>query len=287
MSEQAKHFYEFGRFRIDTAQRLLLRDLEVVALTPKVFEMLLTLVESGGEVVSKDSLMKKVWPDTFVEEGNLTQNISLLRKALGEGHSGLQYIETVARRGYRFAAPVQDIWGSHSEAARGNGVASGADVKERNSRSDVDRGSYSRAHPGGLRRRIVVGSLVVLVFAAAGFFYFARANRSAENSNAIEPIAVLPFVNEASDSDAEYFSDEVTESLINNLSQLPKLRVVPRSVTLSYKEHESDPRKIARDLNVRAVLTGRIHRRGDMLSIQVDLIDVASVSQMWGQHYDR
>src|SRR3977135_749762 len=118
MSDESKHFYEFGRFRIDTAQRLLLRDQEIVSLTPKVFDMLLTLVESSGEVVSKDSLMKKVWPDTFVEEGNLTQNISLLRKALGEGQNGHQYIETVARRGYRFAAPVHRISDRNGDSTR-------------------------------------------------------------------------------------------------------------------------------------------------------------------------
>src|ERR1700741_4171251 len=110
MGDESRQYYEFGRFRIDIAQRLLFRDQEIVSLTPKVFDMLLTLVESSGEVVSKDSLMKKVWPDSFVEEGNLTQNISLLRKALGEGRNGNQYIETVARRGYRFVAPVSESW---------------------------------------------------------------------------------------------------------------------------------------------------------------------------------
>ena len=279
MGDESKHFYEFGRFRLDTAQRLLLRDQEIVALTPKVFEMLLTLVESSGEVVSKDSLMKKVWPDTFVEEGNLTQNISLLRKALGEGQNGRPYIETVARRGYRFAAPVQAVWD------RGLGAFEPIKVEE-GSPGDARTWSRSRISLSG-HRRMLLTLLIVLAFAAAGFIYFVRANKSTDSSNVIESIAVLPFVNEASDSDAEYFSDEVTESLINNLSQLPKLRVVPRSVVLSYKGHETDPRKIAHDLNVRAVLTGRVHRRGDTLSIQVDLIDVANVSQMWGQHYDR
>src|SRR5262244_603263 len=108
MGEHPKHFYEFGRFRIRTDERILLRDRDIIPLTPKVFDMLLTLVESRGEVVSKDSLLKKVWPDSYVEEGNLTQNISLLRKALGEGQNGHQYIETVARRGYRFIAPVRE-----------------------------------------------------------------------------------------------------------------------------------------------------------------------------------
>jgi DNA-binding winged helix-turn-helix (wHTH) protein/TolB-like protein/Tfp pilus assembly protein PilF len=284
MGDESKHFYEFGRFRIDTAQRLLRRDQEIVALTPKVFDMLLTLVESSGEVVSKDSLMKKVWPDTFVEEGNLTQNISLLRKALGEGQNGHQYIETVARRGYRFAAPVHAVSARGIEASQSIGAA--VHTIEERSPGNIKAEPRSTTSLTG-RRRIFLGLLLVLVFATAGLIYFVRANRSADTTNIIESIAVLPFVNEASDSDAEYFSDEVTESLINNLSQLPKLRVVPRSVVLSYKGRESDPRKIARDLNVRAVLTGRVHRRGDTLSIQVDLIDVANVSQMWGQHYDR
>ena len=108
MSQQESQSYEFGRFRLKTAERVLLREGEFVALTPKVFDILLTLVENCGQVVSKEDLMKRVWPDTFVEEGNLTQNISLLRKALGESPGGVQFIETVPRRGYRFVAPINE-----------------------------------------------------------------------------------------------------------------------------------------------------------------------------------
>ncbi len=81
MSQQESHSYEFGRFRLKTAERVLLREGELVPLTPKVFDILVTLVEHGGQVVAKDDLMKRVWPDTFVEEGNLTQNISLLAES--------------------------------------------------------------------------------------------------------------------------------------------------------------------------------------------------------------
>src|SRR5215470_8106865 len=104
MAQQVNHSYEFGRFRLKPAERVLLREGEPVPLTPKVFDILVTLVEHGGQVVAKDDLMKRVWPNTFVEEGNLTQNISLLRKALGETPGGVQFIETVPRRGYRFVA---------------------------------------------------------------------------------------------------------------------------------------------------------------------------------------
>jgi DNA-binding winged helix-turn-helix (wHTH) protein/TolB-like protein/Tfp pilus assembly protein PilF len=291
MSEHPKHFYEFGRFRISTDERILLRDRDIIPLTPKVFDMLLTLVESRGEVVSKDSLLKRVWPDSFVEEGNLTQNISILRKALGEGQNGHQYIETVSRRGYRFVAPVRESTAgefiSHNEAVQSRDAitaASGSDTKRiapAGGFVDVTRRLFKR------HRISFVVSVLILFAAAAATAYLVGGSKAANSSTAIESIAVLPFVNEAADTDAEYFSDEMTESLINNLSQLPKLRVVPRSFVVDYKNHLSDPRKIARDLNVRAVLTGRVHRRGDTLSIQVDLIDVASASQMWGQHYDR
>src|ERR1043165_6339295 len=110
MGQQENHSYDFGRFRLKTAERVLLREGEPVPLTPKVFDILVTLVEHGGQVVAKDELMKRVWPNTFVEEGNLTQNISLLRKALGESPGGAQFIETVPRRGYRFVADTSQSW---------------------------------------------------------------------------------------------------------------------------------------------------------------------------------
>ncbi len=109
MGHQLKHFYEFSPFRIDPEERVLLRDGKAVPLTPKLFDTLLVLVERSRNVVSKDDLLKFVWPDSCVEEGNLTQNISMLRKLLGENLDHPQYIETVPRRGYRFMASVKEI----------------------------------------------------------------------------------------------------------------------------------------------------------------------------------
>src|SRR6185503_2263094 len=118
MAEQTSDFYEFGRFRVKSDERLLLRGEDLVPLTPKAFDILLTLLENDGRIVNKDDLMKKVWPNTFVEEGNLTQNVSLLRKALGENANGPQFIETVPRRGYRFVAPVNRGNGHGQELAQ-------------------------------------------------------------------------------------------------------------------------------------------------------------------------
>src|SRR5258708_5314267 len=100
MSEPARDFYEFGEFKVDAVERLLLRRDQPVPLTQKVFDLLLLLVQNSGHVVEKDRLMREIWPDAFVEEGNLTQNISVLRKVLSD--DGRQYIQTVPRRGYRF-----------------------------------------------------------------------------------------------------------------------------------------------------------------------------------------
>src|SRR5579864_6390192 len=102
-----KTLYDFGPFRLDAGQRVLLRHGELIPLAPKAFDTLLELVENDGQVLDKEQLLKRIWPDTFVEEGSLAQNISILRKILGEGTDGQQYIQTIPKRGYRFVAAVK------------------------------------------------------------------------------------------------------------------------------------------------------------------------------------
>jgi|SRR5581483_6401202 len=109
MSIENARIYEFGGYLLDASQRYLFRDGHPVPLPPKAVETLLVLVENGGRVVDKAFLMKSVWPDVTVEENNLTQNVSMLRKTLGEGAGDLKLIETIPRRGYRFVAPVRVI----------------------------------------------------------------------------------------------------------------------------------------------------------------------------------
>jgi DNA-binding winged helix-turn-helix (wHTH) protein/TolB-like protein/Tfp pilus assembly protein PilF len=278
MSQQESHSYEFGRFRLKTAERVLLREGELVPLTPKVFDILVTLVEHGGQVVAKDDLMKRVWPNTFVEEGNLTQNISLLRKALGESSGGVQFIETVPRRGYRFVADTSQSWDDKSvPPAREPDPAPVVSIPNTTSQSAGTRRTPVYAVAAG----IVVLGLIGLVYFTTGW-----GKAGAGEPTPIQSIAVLPFAQESSDPDAEYINDKIAESLINSLSKLPQLRVVPRSVVAGYKGREIDPRKAGQELNVRAVVTGRLRRHGDIISIQADLIDLQNVAQLWGQHYD-
>ena len=295
MGEQTADFYEFGRFRLKADERVLLREQELVPLTPKAFDILLALLENDGRIVPKDDLMKKVWPKTFVEEGNLTQNVSLLRKALGESADGPQFIETVPRRGYRFVAPVNKISGTSGEHLEQNpnkqnpldapayfpAVRSPADQKPELQTRNPKLGTIFRRMPA------ITVTFAAILAAVVVIAYISGRDKAGASPTAIQSIAVLPFVDDSPDADAEYLDDEIAESLVNSLTKLPKLRVVPRSVMVSYKGRDVDPRKVGQELNVRAVVTGRVHRHGDTISIQADLIDLDSVSQIWGQHYDR
>jgi serine/threonine protein kinase len=109
MSEKTRHLYEFGPFRLDPKECLLILDGTPVPLPPKAFEALLFLVENAGHLVDKDELMRRLWPDTFVEDGNVAKHVSLLRKILSDATNGREYIETIPKRGYRFVAEVQDL----------------------------------------------------------------------------------------------------------------------------------------------------------------------------------
>ena len=282
MGQPDSHSYEFGRFRLKTAERILLREGELVPLTPKVFDILITLVENSGQVVAKDDLMKRVWPSTYVEEGNLTQNISLLRKALGETAGGAQFIETVPRRGYRFVAETNETWDGRPLIASEEPAVSHQDNGA--STPVVSISTPSNRFAWGKRTPALAALAGLVVIALIGL-YFTTWGRSG-SSDPIQSIAVLPFVDESADPDAQYINDKIAESLINSLSKLPQLRVVPRSVVAGYKGHEIDPRKVGQELNVRAVVTGKIRRHGDIISIQADLIDLQNVAQLWGQHYD-
>src|SRR5687767_11657140 len=129
MSKQVGRSYEFGRFRIDAAERRLVRDGEPVLLPPKAFDTLLALVEHSGHLLQKDELMKTVWPEAFVEENNLTQHVYVLRKVLGE-RDGEKYIETVPRIGYRFTADVNEVWDEGSDIVVENRTKYRVIVKE-------------------------------------------------------------------------------------------------------------------------------------------------------------
>ncbi|HEY5609952.1 MAG TPA: protein kinase, partial [Thermoanaerobaculia bacterium] len=164
-------------------------------------------------------------------------------------------------------------------------------VDLRNLKRDSTSGEVTVAIKPRSSRRIVLASAVAVALIAIAFLTAHLMRKSNPNpvaaTEAIESIAVLPFVNTTKDPDAEYLSDGLSESIINNLSRISSLRVIPRSTVFRYKGKEGDLQTIAKELNVAVVVTGRVSQRGELLSVSTELVDVRNNAQLWGERYDR
>lgn len=233
--EVASKVYEFNEFRLEGAQRRLLYRGQPVQLKGKILDLLLFLVEMRGQLVMKEDLMKRVWPDAIVEENNITVSMSILRKILGEDRSSPKFIETIPRQGYRFIAGVTEV---------------------------------SPERPAVRDARETTG-------------------KTALQEEPIDSLAVLPLQGPGKDSNVEYLSDGITESIINILSRIPKLRVLACSTIFRFKGKEVDPQEAGLLLNVRALLMIRVMRLGETLVIRGQLVKVSDGTQLWGEQYNR
>lgn len=294
MNDTSTHIYEFGPFRVDALRRRLLRQGNQVRLPAKAFEILLVLLEAKGRLVKKDELMQRVWPDTVVEENNLTVNISALRRSLSESPGEHRYVVTVPGRGYQFVAEVRQLRGERSresEQELSNQVAEISAVAQSNGAAS-QTSSFSRAEGiGGKmnrhKQRVLLLLAPVLAIAIV-VSYFAYSRHLAGGSKPrTTSIAVLPFANETGDANAEYLSDGISESLTNSLSQLPGIKVAARSSVFKYRGKDSDLQEVAKALGVEAILTGKVTQRGENLAISVELVDASDKTQIWGEQYDR
>lgn len=174
MVENPGHLYEFGSFRLDVAERLLLRDGEVVPLKPKAFDLLLAFLQQPGRLVEKETLLKAVWPDSFVEENNLTDNISRLRKALGEGENGQKFIETVPKRGYRFVAEVKAQHELKKEFLVEESVATNGAREIQPTKTNVS------LTPSRFKTTLRILALLIPAFVGVGLWLYFRLEKRAE-----------------------------------------------------------------------------------------------------------
>ena len=286
--------YEFGPFRLDSAEHTLLRDGRPISLRPKVFDILLVLVENQGHLVDKEDLMSSVWTEQFVEEGNINKNISMLRRVLGEGEYGQQFIETVPKRGYRFIADVRKVKADDdsTELAPQTETSAVVEAIPRHSQ-DTERSYEPTSAPRVIHklspwRRNWIPFLVLplLLVAVLGYVFFMRARRQSTTPT-ITSIAVLPFQNLSGDPRQDYFVDGVTDALIGDLAKLGALRVISRTSAMHYKGSQKSLPEIARELNVDAVVEGTVQRSGDRVHVRAQLIHAASDSHLWAADYDR
>jgi DNA-binding winged helix-turn-helix (wHTH) protein/TolB-like protein/Tfp pilus assembly protein PilF len=296
VTQQAKHFYEFGPYRLDTAERVLLRDGQPVPLTPKALQTLLVLVESSGRILDKDVLLSRVWPDTFVEEITLAQNVSTLRKMLGVDQQGRQYIETVPRRGYRFVANVSEwrdegsnlVVAEHSRASvvieQQVGTLEAAQFAQANSLPALVQ-SESRVT---MSRRLVavVACVAVIGLAIAGYFLLSSKPRHEPAGLGIRSIAVLPFKPLLAESRDEALELGMADALITKLSNLKQIIVRPTSAMLRYTAPAQDPLAAGREQGVDSLIEGRLQRSGDKIRVTVQLIRVSDGVPLWAGTFD-
>jgi DNA-binding winged helix-turn-helix (wHTH) protein/Flp pilus assembly protein TadD len=274
MDKEPKALYEFGPFRLDAGERLLLRNGQVVPLTPKAFDVLLALVEQRGRLLEKEALLKMVWPDSFVEEGNLADNISRVRKALGEGESGQKFIETIPKRGYRFVADVRKVLEATPAAEE---VTTPAVI------SALGHPASPSGAPDAIRSNLTTRRLtlfialaVVLVMAIGAWIYRTRQPVLTNK----DTILLADFDNKTGD---EVFDDTLKQGLAIQLQQSPFLKLFPEEQvrqTLRLMQRSPDERvtaQLAREIcereNIKALVAGSIAPLGSHYVITLEAAD--------------
>jgi TolB-like protein/DNA-binding winged helix-turn-helix (wHTH) protein/Flp pilus assembly protein TadD len=288
MVRRAKEYYEFCEFRVDVSERLLFRDGKTIPLTPKVFDTLLYLVENSGHILSKDEVMGHVWADSIVEEANLTRNISVLRKALGEGPDQLQYIETIPWRGYRFIPDVRRIGDDNEELLIEEHTSSRVVIEHE---SNLPETAARAERAGPLSRwwlaAILTGCVAAVTLITASILYSIRGGDDTRSTGAVSSVAVLPLENLSGDPAQEYFADGMTEALINNLARLRALKVISRASVMRYKGTTKSLPEVAGELGVDAVITGSVQRSGDRVRVTAQMINATTDTHLWAREYDR
>jgi TolB-like protein/DNA-binding winged helix-turn-helix (wHTH) protein/tetratricopeptide (TPR) repeat protein len=271
VAPRERGIYAFGRYKLDPSRRCLHRDGSEVALTARLFETLLYLVQHPERLIERDELEHAVWHGRAVEGGNLQKAISSLRRVLQDGGAGETYIVTVPGRGFQFCAPVAF---EPAESPRP------ADLTF----------THARARRGMRRVWIPVllgGTVLLLATIGLSWHFVPPASPVAAFTPPPHSVAVLAFANMSGDAHQEYFSDGLADELINTLSRIAGLRVAARTSAFSFKGGTATISDIARRLNVAAILEGSVRLDGPRAHIAVQLIDTRSGFQFWSRSYDQ
>lgn len=251
--------HRFGPFQYDPEQRLLLRDSETVPLVPKAIETLHVLLERRGRVVEKSELMKLVWPDTIVEDIGLARNISILRKALGDDGAESQYIETIPRRGYRFAAEAPAI--VEPPATR------------------------PRSWP---RRWLLAATLLATLASLAWLIYwqFYTPSKYLACGPDLASLAVVPFECLTADPDSSGFARALSESLVSELSNLGGVQVLSPSTVRRHQRFGTSMGLMGRLLGLDVLVEGTVRKSAGSVRVTARLVDVHTGRLIWADNYD-
>ena len=272
----------FPPFRLDTANHCLLRNEQRIPISPKAFDVLRYLVENPGRLVTPNELLDAVWADTYVNPEILRKYILDIRKTLGDRSDKPSFVETITKRGYRFIAPVLN---DDSLSSPDLLVPPPPEMA-----SEVPAFPAAPEIPGsrkGFRWLPAILLLVAATMSLCAYLWFHQTRPAARLAATESSIVVLPFVDLSPNKDQEYFSDGLTEELINDLAKVPHLKVVARSSAFQFKGKNEDLRSVGRRLGVANVLEGSVRREGDRVRITAELTKAEDGFQLWSETYDR
>jgi DNA-binding winged helix-turn-helix (wHTH) protein/TolB-like protein len=277
VGHECRSAYRFGPFVLDTVQHELLKQGKRIPLTPKTYDTLLVLVQNNGRMLSKEELMTSLWPDSFVEESNLTQQVSMIRKALGESASNARYIVTVPGRGYRFNAAVQKT-DQNEERATPN---TGAQLLDFDSRSGKQ---VLESSPEPLRPAQSTGNRWMIFAFAACVFLIALALAITKFPDLTKPktaqatkprsLAILPLQNLKPDANSDFLGFSLADAVITKLDYVSSLTVRPSAAVEKYRDKPIDIAAVGAELKVDTLLAGSFIREGENLRISYQLIDI-------------
>jgi TolB-like protein/DNA-binding winged helix-turn-helix (wHTH) protein len=275
--------FHFGDFELDVSSYVLRRGTCVLHIEKLPMELLILLIQRNGEMVSREEIAERLWgKDVYLDiDHGINTAIRKIRRALGDSPENPEFIETVVGKGYRFAAPV--ICTSNGSGSEHHEAAAPAATQ---TPPAVDTAT-ARPLLFNWNRRMVLIVVAALVCVLVLGWRVLRSRESGKSMPAIDSLAVLPFVNEGGDANAEYLSDGLTTALIDNLAQVTNLKVISRASVFRYKGSDIDPHAVGRKLAVRAILIGRIVHLGDEIVVSAELVDTRDNRHLWGTQYRR
>jgi len=272
-SKPTGRVWVFGPFHLDESERRLLREGQPVQITPRVFDTLIALIEQNGQLVKKEELMEKLWPNTFVEEGALTRNISDLRKALGDG----KYVETVPRQGYRFLGVTSNVPDATLRIQR----TTEAHLVIDHTTSESQSAATQKRSP---LLAVLIAALVCAAVVIGLIWMFFKPPDSSARAK-VKSLAILPFKPLGTDPADEYLGFGMTDTLITRLSGIERIVVRPTSAVQKYAA-DQDPIAAGREQRVDTVLEGTIQRAGEKVRVTVRLLNVADGAPVWAYKCD-
>ncbi len=320
LTQAPPRLIRFGLFEVDLDASELRKKGLRLKLQDQPLNLLRVLLEHPGTLITRDELRQRLWkPDTFVEfDHSLNTAMMRLREVLGDSSENPIFIQTVPRKGYRFIAPVHDVEReqavkpalddhvsmSGSDPARemvlragdqhpppSTTVASVASLLQNQQRAQegAQQAAQRTVRQVSLRHAVLAGAAAVCValsVTSLGIFLKARFGSGATPAKQITSIAVLPMENLSGDSSQDYFADGMTDELIASLARISSLRVISRTTAMEYKGTHQSLEKIAKDLNVDAVVEGTVLRSGDRVRITAELVQVSTDRHLWADTYE-